>query len=991
MKKEHKLTAAELYNHEFENLSLEIVKFLFRGTGAHIAKTKFQKDGGYDIVVECSDRNLYQKVYFECKLRSNNLNLRDIAANIIIAYNEGAVALVAITNYDYTEQASENIKDFFNKTILNIKVIIGEDIRAIADKSSITIPTNLEKLIASRKNYRKRTYDFLKINLESARPYERILRKGNSLTENPETFVTKHYRNEIRKIQDFLQRGDSVCVEGVTGIGKTSIINFCLQKTTAHTIRIVADNFLSQSELLLSVFLDLWGIPIHTIVRNFSKENIDDIVAVITEKSSSKTTGEIIEKLLVKNTSEGFSDEHYNYLICQYLIYNLKIHYGTISYILFIENVSKASDEIQQLLIYLCKLLKKNKIACIVEKDIIEYQWQYNDASFFNKFDFKTVQVNYWSDDVAQNFIDCELKGYPKRFRQAVLNRGGTRLLILSLIIDFCREKSKNNGVVVEADLQQFEPNEIPGSIDCLLKIYFEKVPELFCYFYFLNGKIPVEWSATLFMPYQECIDHLIYMDFLGIDDTYIWVKGELVIERIRQLVLTRNLFLSNAAHKILSFLQSQEKNQYTESFIYIYDSLKKYDIILPLLDTYMRKLYKERQYHSFMKWADYLFERAERFALTIQMKLDLMVHTLIVWRIKREINGKDAIYRIEQMKSLISKCSKSDQDTYQMILDCFYAEKYFQNCDFPKALEYSQMYYQKSLAQNIIYTDYEWQEKICIIYALCVKEQNGNEKALSVFEKLMNIFPKSFFVQMEYWDHLECINFYNNPLYALECVNKVLNGFKDTPRYDYPLPFHEYVDRAMCALCAKKFDLAMQYSEEAITILESNGILPSLGRAYNIKGCIYLCKKDIENARNCFKESKYLLDESKEYLYNWRSSLNLIILELTYTQKDFDIQYIMTMLYETYGKFKEIYHEKMANLIRENSFSDLREYYALLMFQQAFKLCASSKNVLEDFDLSDKSEMFLKHFRQLQDNRIKIADFSDCAYAVGKYIFMVG
>lgn len=990
-KRKHKLTAAELYNHEFEDLSLEIVKFLFQGTNAHITKTKPQKDGGYDIVVECSNGSFFQKVYFECKLRSGNLNLRDIAANIIIAYNEGAAALVAITNYDYTEQTNENIKDFYQKAVLNIKIIIGQDIRTIAAKSSITISTNLEKLITSRKTYRKRNYDFLKINLDLKRPYEEILQKNNSLTVNQETFVTTYYRDVICKIQDFLQKGSLVCVEGFIGIGKSSIINFSLQKMSAHTIQIVADNFLCQSELLLSIFLDIWGIPIHSIVKKFSTENIDDIVSVVTEKCANKTTGEIIEKLLVKNTSEGVADEHYNYLICQYLIYNLTIHNGAISYIFYIENISKASDEIQQLLIYICKLLKTNKIACIVEKDIIEYQWQYNDDSFFNKIDFQTIPMNHWSDEDAFGFIDFELKEYPKRFRQAVLNRGGTRLLTLSLIINFCREKSKINGLVAETDLQQFEPNEIPHSIDCLLKIYFEKVPELFCYFYFINGKIPIEWSTELLMPYQECVDHLLNMDFLGMDDTYVWVKGELVMERIRQLVLTRELLLNNEAKKILAFLQKQEKDEYTESFIYIYDSLKKYDKILPLIDTHLRRLYKERQYHSFMKWADFIFERKEKLDLTIQMQLDLAVHTLIVWRIKRELNGEAAIFRIQQMKSLISEYAGLDKAAYQMILDCFYAEEYFQNCDFPKALACSQKYYEKSLMQNIIHTDYEWQEKICVIYALSVKEQMGNLKALEVFKKLMLIFPKSFFIQIEYWDHLECINFYKKPWYALECVNNVLDRFKDTPRYDYPLPFHEYVDRAMCALLAKEYDVAVQYTEEAIDILESNGILTSLGRAYNIKGCILLCKKDMENARDCFKESKYLLDESKEYLYSWRSSLNLIILELTYPPKEFDLQHITVMLQETYDKFKEIYREKMANLASEDFFSELREYYALLMFQHAFKLCASRKNVLEDFDLKDKTEMFLKHLKQLQDKRIKKADFSDCAYAVGKYIFMVG
>ena len=112
MKKEHEdkhLTDAQKYNTQFEALSTQIVKLFFKDTNAIIKKTKDTKDGGYDILVEYSDGTTTKRIYFECKLRSGNLNLRDIAANLIIAFNEGAVALGIITNYDYTEQSNENI------------------------------------------------------------------------------------------------------------------------------------------------------------------------------------------------------------------------------------------------------------------------------------------------------------------------------------------------------------------------------------------------------------------------------------------------------------------------------------------------------------------------------------------------------------------------------------------------------------------------------------------------------------------------------------------------------------------------------------------------------------------------------------------------------------------------------------------------------------------------------------------------------------------
>ena len=174
---EKNLTVAQKYNNQFEVLSTKIVELFFKDTNAIIRKTKDSKDGGYDILVEYSDGTTTKKIYFECKLRSGNLNLRDIAANLIIAFNEGAVALGIITNYDYTEQSNENISTFYEHTFLNIKIIIGEDIRKLFERYKLTIPAELYDIIASKKTKRKTEYQFLRIDLNKNNIYDQFLNK----------------------------------------------------------------------------------------------------------------------------------------------------------------------------------------------------------------------------------------------------------------------------------------------------------------------------------------------------------------------------------------------------------------------------------------------------------------------------------------------------------------------------------------------------------------------------------------------------------------------------------------------------------------------------------------------------------------------------------------------------------------------------------------------------------------------------------------------
>ena len=81
------MTDEQRYSGEFERFSRKIVEFLFQGTKAKIYETRQNKDGGYDIIVECLTDHVRQRAFFECKLRNKNLTFRDIAANDIIAFN----------------------------------------------------------------------------------------------------------------------------------------------------------------------------------------------------------------------------------------------------------------------------------------------------------------------------------------------------------------------------------------------------------------------------------------------------------------------------------------------------------------------------------------------------------------------------------------------------------------------------------------------------------------------------------------------------------------------------------------------------------------------------------------------------------------------------------------------------------------------------------------------------------------------------------------
>ncbi|EFP62629.1 restriction endonuclease [Erysipelotrichaceae bacterium 3_1_53] len=155
-----KKTIAQKNANTFESLAYEIVSQFFKDTKAQICKTGYSKDGGYDIIVSLQENDITQKIYFECKLRSGNLQLRDISANLIIAFNEGAAALGIITNYDYTYQTKEHVSSFFENTALNIKIIIGTDIQELANRYNLPIPDELSNIISFKKTVNKKNISF---------------------------------------------------------------------------------------------------------------------------------------------------------------------------------------------------------------------------------------------------------------------------------------------------------------------------------------------------------------------------------------------------------------------------------------------------------------------------------------------------------------------------------------------------------------------------------------------------------------------------------------------------------------------------------------------------------------------------------------------------------------------------------------------------------------------------------------------------------------
>ena len=285
------------YSDTFETLSKAVVKYLLREVDAEIVQTKSKKDGGYDLVVKCQDGNTRKCALFECKLRNANLNLRDIAANVIIAFNHGAVSFIAIANYNFTKQTGEELISFCQNTVLNIKIIIGEELKQLLQKSCIDVTDELYNCISEKKIMRSKEFKALRINFEEDIVQQIFPKKRNYNLES-NVLIEKLFPDEITYISTAVQMGKLIAVTGYMGVGKHQIIQEAFEKINKRIIEIDATLHATKDLLVLDMLAKIWGLPTTRMFKLFSEQDIDAIVEMVGDKNNEKDTKELLTAIL---------------------------------------------------------------------------------------------------------------------------------------------------------------------------------------------------------------------------------------------------------------------------------------------------------------------------------------------------------------------------------------------------------------------------------------------------------------------------------------------------------------------------------------------------------------------------------------------------------------------------------------------------------------------------------------------------------------------
>lgn len=979
----------------FENLSKKIIQHLLRDTTAQITQTRSNKDGGYDIVVEYQDDLGIKKAFFECKLRDSNLNLRDIAANVIIAFNHGAVALVAITNHDFTQQTGEELLRFRQSTVLNIKIIVGEEVSRLVDECEIPITSELRDYFCIKKAKRKDDFRVLRLNLSEDILCQIFCQTIYQVQILDVPIMDLLYK-EISDISSSIRKGYLISVAGYLGVGKHEIILSSIKSTKKRMIFIDATFYQSKDLVVLNMLAQIWGIPTPEIFSSFSRKDIDAITESVGGKSNSEETVMILTALMNEEFADRRASAHQNVLLCEYIAKLLTLHSENIGHVVYIKKLQYACKEVYDFLVYLAKHLAKCSIACIVSYQIPEYRSQdgKKPLDILKHVDgYRSHEIKPLTIDVAQTYIEKVYPGIPAYIAKLIVARIGTRLynlraLLKSILPDTAVLPSDSKSIVQR--LSAINPNDISNQIHIILPMYQKDYATLFEALYIFECKIPVEILSLLEVSAQD-LNKLETAGLIYCNYGFLVTQNEFIYEWIMSSYSKLSLIIQLRARALLEQFNELHMNYNTERII-LYQIIGRERDALNLLDSDLLSLTRDKQYSLLRKELNTAIDIAVAIRDRVK-ESEYLVSLLEIFTIQKEIHSDEAKQRICQLERCTTYCNTSTHIQYALsffkLKRAFKLGKYVNETD--PSIQQGEIYFDSCINGTITDNTGDWLGRICSCYALLVKETKGNEQALDIFEKALVIFPSSFELRREYYSHIACMQLYEQPLSAFTNYTKILDLFRDEAPDSAALPFHEYGDRAMSQLIACNFEFALELANDALAISQSNGLDDEEGRCLNICGCAQWCLGDLATAETSFREATAIMCNSDYLHYAWRSQLNLLQL-IVQTGTYIDTR--NEMLKKLYTDFKYLLHRKIGFLSQSKReiFRKTREYHALLalgiLWTKIGESSAGYQIICNDFDLNEQKYQYQKDIESLLSGDYSIMD---SPYIQDGFIYFVG
>ncbi|MNB96458.1 hypothetical protein D3C75_436590 [compost metagenome] len=647
------------------------------------------------------------------------------------------------------------------------------------------------------------------------------------------------------------------------------------------------------------------------------------------------------------------------------ILYNLlHAHKGNSLFIFYFQNIRDSKADVMDFLNQVIVKASQAGAKVIIENQDIEVA---PISPALGTLNFKEYILNGFEEQDIEDCIDKYYANKTERIRQILKNKIITgRQLLPSEVHNYLW--FIQNKTSAGQDLFQ-----TLDEIDYFINIensawthyfFYEKeydvhLKECLALAKLLNGRLKIALLEQLFAPQIDINllgNTLEKTNLFEFHAGYYQMKNRYYYDEISNIVSQATVY--RTANVLLNHLESLD-DDYQARILIEFRLLKVCGRFQEMLDSYQQiydVLFSENQYLTAL---DYLKDCEDAYSRNHERKSDNKVLADILLK-KLDCYYNLYMYQQECYHSTLKKLetllnlNKDFKVEYVQFL--FYKWKtYFAKGDYHCAL-------------TIALQDVEAEDQLegskdrliagksYVAWALTVKEAEGYNKALSIFENGLKKYPQSLWLLVEYHSHLACMDLNYNPTNSVAHFKKIMTITEHT-KFPYRDILHARIDISMALFYTKKYDESLQLAEEALGIAESLNFINERGRVLNIIGCCHLQRNLLGEAETYLRESAYLLRKCNAYIYKWRPLINLV--NIYYNHGDTD------SLENIAHELKDEYWEEFIEKLNSERYEDK----LFVSFQFLFKLLQSTSPILyKDFISQVHNMAFIKKLDEMQD-----------------------
>lgn len=872
----------------------------------------------------------------EARLRqAQKVDLKELAATLVIAFNEASRSLVVVSNQELTTEALQQAAHFKWKTNMKVRLVDGgtfsfwvkKNLQSLTEKYSkelldlvLKVPRKREtRIVRIKAVLGSHQYSTLGLKAplrdasihlgwvsgEQMAPCELVMEPGEKEIDPAKHVMGAAHRRHVGRLTHLLTRPrEVVAIKGPAGIGKSTISHAALATLAARDIPftiIDVRQILTSRHLFWALLTALSGVDHRLPIGGAdSPSALLEFLAtrhVVSEKMLA-AVGSVLDRGRASfDENRDFNEQ----LLLDYLETASAPHALRRPSVLAFEALNASTPETLEFLNMVVRRLSNLGYTILLElRDFgavhfSEEQWDGFVRLFEANATAGVLQVEPFSERDALDYLTQQLPGLGKR-AQLIVKRVGRVPLFLRSAAIWIRERgvvsSSSGGHVVVEDLETFfggiSPENCLEIINRLIRHWRDQgdLPYKDCLAAtdLLDGYLDLEVLAAL-APHYDALALAEKLQETGLFHasfdvaSRIEVSHELVLDCIHDINEKHPFSKQKVARDLLPLVNELAPDDLTRSLktVDFLVALMRWDEVFQLALDCGRQLAEARQWAQGSKYLNHAVAAAEQRKDLGTNYLLAMSELLGLESVRSRLGLEENLRRIDAFKTALwfVKPEASQAEYLKFELRAFEVEwrSLFVRERLSEALEVASRL-RSDIMEHRQLLDSETCGRALCHHALTLKVLGKREECMRAFDEAAEKFPDSISARAERLSNIAAFALPEDPAKSLECYREILRIAEGTGLWFLEL-IHVHIDVAMAHFLLADYTKAKHSALSGVRTAESNGVPAEEARALNILACCLWADGELKLANKTFERACLASERSMSRRFLWRIRTN--------------------------------------------------------------------------------------------------------------------